>query len=760
MSREGETEKDDEEGQTWRDSRTKSTARTAMTDRGLGQRWPVIFLLALALHSQVVCAVGMFELQIRQVQNSQGLLQNGECCDLPSTGGQRCSFSDQCDTFFHACLKEYQARVAPTGVCTFGSGSTNVLGGNSFSLRHRGHAVGGAGAGGGEEEGGGGDSSSGRIVIPFKFAWPKSFSLVLKALDYDNDTTEPGQEELIEQVLLSSMLNPGEQWQTFKHHGRHLSLEYRLRFRCEGNYYGPFCNRFCRARNDFFGHFSCDAAGSKVCMEGWTGPECRQAMCRQGCHLAHGSCTVPGECKCHYGWQGPLCDQCVTFPGCVHGSCTEPWKCVCDTNWGGLLCDKDLNYCGTHQPCKNGGTCANTEPDEYQCVCQDGFRGRNCDIVEHACLSAPCLNAGTCVEDSTGFSCICADGWTGHNCASAVQRCASSPCGRGSTCLEQPEGFQCVCAPGWSGRTCQLDINECEAGLCVNARGCRNLIGGYLCECLPGWTGPNCDIANSSCQGRCLNGGHCEESLSGFQCHCLQGFSGKYCQNGPSACDSTPCLHGGQCVEEEGGAMLCHCSLGYTGPRCEVMVDLCNPNPCHQGVPCRSTEGGYLCACPEGYHGNECMSLKDPCHGQQCPGAMSDPAGGGVSVYMVLVGVLVLLATGVCVGCVVLLSRLCRQRRKQQLQRAGPDEGINNQREFVTLIRNLDRSAPLPPPRPTSPAPCCCEEIELTLPPAPVCSSIPDPALKPAHTPKTDISNREREKLNRFHYPDNQELEV
>uniref|UniRef100_A0A3B3SLC4 EGF-like domain-containing protein n=1 Tax=Paramormyrops kingsleyae TaxID=1676925 RepID=A0A3B3SLC4_9TELE len=80
--------------------------------------------------------------------------------------------------------------------------------------------------------------------------------------------------------------------------------------------------------------------------------------------------------RCHYGWQGPLCDQCVTFPGCVHGSCTEPWKCVCDTNWGGLLCDKDLNYCGTHQPCKNGGTCANTEPNEYQCLCQEGFRGQ------------------------------------------------------------------------------------------------------------------------------------------------------------------------------------------------------------------------------------------------------------------------------------------------------------------------------------------------------------------------------------------------
>ncbi|MEQ2255353.1 Protein jagged-1 [Ilyodon furcidens] len=282
----------------------------------------------------------------------------------------------------------------------------------------------------------------------------KSFSLVLEALDHDNNTTEPGQ--LIERVLLSSMLNPGEQWQTYRHHGRILSLEYWLRFRCDSNYYGPFCNKFCRPRDDFFGHFSCDPSGSKVCMEGWTGPECKEAVCRQGCHQAHGFCTVPGECKCHYGWTGPLCDQCVTFPGCVYGSCTEPWQCVCDVNWGGLLCDKDLNYCGTHQPCKNGGTCINTEPNEYQCECQEGFRGRSCDIVEHACLSSPCANGATCVEDPNNFSCICPKGWTGNTCSDAVRQCDRNPCGRGATCQEAPGGFRCLCPLGWTGRTCQL----------------------------------------------------------------------------------------------------------------------------------------------------------------------------------------------------------------------------------------------------------------------------------------------------------------
>ncbi|XP_041653857.1 protein jagged-1b isoform X2 [Cheilinus undulatus] len=673
----------------------------------------VIFLLALTIQPQAVCAGGAFELQIRHFRNTHGLLQNGECCDLPANGGQRCSARDQCDTYFKACLKEYQVRVAPTGTCTFGSSSTGILGGNSQSLHHRGH-----------EGGGGEDGTNGHIVIPFKYAWPKSFSLVLEAYDYDNDTSEPGQ--LIEQVLLSSMLNPSEQWQTYRHHGRILSLEYQLRFRCDSNYYGPFCNKFCRARNDFFGHFNCDTSGSKVCMEGWTGPECKEAMCKQGCHQVHGSCTEPGECKCHYGWQGPLCDQCVTFPGCVYGSCTEPWQCVCDINWGGLLCDKDLNYCGTHQPCKNGGTCTNTEPNEYQCECQEGFKGRNCNI--------------------------------------AVRQCDRSPCGRGATCEETPGGYRCLCPLGWTGRTCQLDTNECEMSICVHARSCRNLIGGYLCDCLPGWTGANCDIRNSSCQGLCLNGGQCEDQASASRCLCPPGFSGKYCQNRPNACDSAPCLHGGQCVETEGQTVTCNCPPGYSGTFCEMPLDPCNPNPCQLGVSCHSIEGRYICACPEGYYGNECMSLKNPCIGQHCPGAMSDTTHRGISFYIILVGVLALVTVCVCAACAFILSHFHRKRKKEQT--VPQEEGINNQREFVNLIRNVDRPAPLLPPavpssHPPVPPPVtrCYEEIELTLPPSPA-PSHPSPALKPAHATKLDISNREREKLNRFHCTDNQEVEA
>lgn len=126
-------------------------------------------LSTLPLPFQAVCAVGMFELQIRHFQNPDGVLLSGDCCDLQASGSnQRCSAGDQCDTYFQACLKEYQSRVNPTGACTFGSGSTGILGGNSQTFHHRGHAAGGGGGEGGE------DGANGHIVIPFKYAWPVS----------------------------------------------------------------------------------------------------------------------------------------------------------------------------------------------------------------------------------------------------------------------------------------------------------------------------------------------------------------------------------------------------------------------------------------------------------------------------------------------------------------------------------------------------------------------------------------------------------
>lgn len=92
------------------------------------------------------------------MHNANGELQNGHCCGggARSPTERKCT-RDECNTYFKVCLKEYQSRVTAGGACSFGSGSTPVLGGNTFSLK--------ASRGGHERN---------RIVLPFSFTWPVS----------------------------------------------------------------------------------------------------------------------------------------------------------------------------------------------------------------------------------------------------------------------------------------------------------------------------------------------------------------------------------------------------------------------------------------------------------------------------------------------------------------------------------------------------------------------------------------------------------
>lgn len=113
--------------------------------------------------------MGYFELRLSALRNVNGELLNGACCDGDgrTTRAGGCGH-DECDTYVRVCLKEYQAKVTPTGPCSYGHGATPVLGGNSFYLPPAGAAGDRARA----RARAGGDQDPGLVVIPFQFAWP------------------------------------------------------------------------------------------------------------------------------------------------------------------------------------------------------------------------------------------------------------------------------------------------------------------------------------------------------------------------------------------------------------------------------------------------------------------------------------------------------------------------------------------------------------------------------------------------------------
>uniref|UniRef100_A0A671W0Y9 Delta-like protein n=1 Tax=Sparus aurata TaxID=8175 RepID=A0A671W0Y9_SPAAU len=603
---------------------------------------PIVCLL-LTLWTEVSQSTGYFELQLISVENVNGELADGECCDgSRSSPDLRCT-RDECDTYFKICLKEYQMEVVTTGPCTFGAGSTQVLGGNMLSFK-------------GAKNNPNKVNEAGKILIPFQFAWPRTYTLIVEARDWDNGTHE--EELLIERSVHTGMINPGDPWQTVLHDGPVARLTYRIRVRCDENYYSSKCNKLCVPRDDYFGHYRCEPSGAQVCLDGWMGKDCRTAICKQGCNLLHGSCPVPGVCKCSYGWQGQFCDECMLFPGCVHGTCNNPWQCNCERNWGGLLCDKDLNYCGRHHPCLNGGTCMNTEPDEYHCSCPPGYSGKTCHIAEHACVSSPCANGGTCHEVPDGFECQCPPGWEGPTCANNLDECASGPCAQGGTCIDLEDGFECVCPPQWEGKTCQIGSFWCLFFLCVSSPWFVSIDGlGLLLH--PAFTDKNECARKNKCDSRpCQNGGQCHAVLDGFVCQCPPEFAGQLCEvSVMDDCQTTPnefetflfflnlavidsctvaiatnhsagvqhissnvCGPRGRCISQPAGNFTCVCDPGFSGIYCHENVNECRHNPCKNGGRCVDLVNDFYCECADKWKGKTCHSrescrLNDP---RQC----------------------------------------------------------------------------------------------------------------------------------------------
>ncbi|XP_046397627.1 basement membrane-specific heparan sulfate proteoglycan core protein-like isoform X3 [Ischnura elegans] len=75
-------------------------------------------------------------------------------------------------------------------------------------------------------------------------------------------------------------------------------------------------------------------------------------------------------------------------------------------------------------PCHNDALClpAAHDPNDYECHCSIGFRGRNCETSDSVCDSLrPCQNGGTCVSSSPSvYHCACSLGYAGKNCEQRI----------------------------------------------------------------------------------------------------------------------------------------------------------------------------------------------------------------------------------------------------------------------------------------------------------------------------------------------------
>ena len=93
----------------------------------------------------------------------------------------------------------------------------------------------------------------------------------------------------------------------------------------------------------------------------------------------------------------------------------------------------DIEECSS-SPCENG--VCNNQVNSYQCNCNAGWEGTNCDGTNNAlkkllavkqflylllvetdeCASNPCNTNAVCTDGVNSFSCACPEGWADANC--------------------------------------------------------------------------------------------------------------------------------------------------------------------------------------------------------------------------------------------------------------------------------------------------------------------------------------------------------
>ncbi|MGB0588689.1 MAG: lamin tail domain-containing protein [Myxococcota bacterium] len=122
------------------------------------------------------------------------------------------------------------------------------------------------------------------------------------------------------------------------------------------------------------------------------------------------------------------------------------------------------------------------------------------DIGFRANVSTPtCLNGAECVDGADSFECLCEPGYDGINCETDLDECGAGNCQNGSTCVDLVNDYACECLPGFTGDDCEIDINGCEFEPCENGATCVDIVDDYICECMPGYSGKNCQVDDNNC---------------------------------------------------------------------------------------------------------------------------------------------------------------------------------------------------------------------------------------------------------------------
>uniref|UniRef100_A0A1I7UMB8 EGF-like domain-containing protein n=1 Tax=Caenorhabditis tropicalis TaxID=1561998 RepID=A0A1I7UMB8_9PELO len=342
----------------------------------------------------------------------------------------------------------------------------------------------------------------------------------------------------------------------------------------------------------------------------------------------------------------------------------DPDNCFCvdGTSNGTEPCDTISDQCGS-KPCGNPDNFLCTSKiDSYECSCQPGWTGSNCDSeVGTACATSPCRSGATCIANDTsgGYTCKCTDKQFGTNWDAI---CKNIDCKNGGNCsmILDDSNYYCTCKDGYQGRRCELDNtvktspvfdgcykydtvtigalttkyqdNQMTSAKCNNyamQQSTSTKTMNYLTLCGAWCMVSESPIVNdtsnmdSDCKKTC--GGNSSEYCGRLSSRCIVYEAGTI-ETDPNPCENTTLcnadLGNGVCINwasDVTDGYACACGPLWTGRECDTPVpEACTPNPCVNGTCILKEQyNKYTCTCDDGFFGNNCQ-YADVCTASTC----------------------------------------------------------------------------------------------------------------------------------------------
>ncbi|XP_026828708.1 protein crumbs isoform X3 [Ooceraea biroi] len=169
-------------------------------------------------------------------------------------------------------------------------------------------------------------------------------------------------------------------------------------------------------------------------------------------------------CNCMPGYDGPICDT----PYCIRKKCQNGGrcdflyqsapKCTCALGYSGMYCETNIDDCApdseSNVPCKNDGKCYDGV-NSFTCDCEGtGYTGPDCSIDVDECMIQDIdCGHGHCKNLPGTYQCVCEPGYCGYNCG-MVNPCQEGYCRNGGTCTCADDGYLCECTLEYTGQNC------------------------------------------------------------------------------------------------------------------------------------------------------------------------------------------------------------------------------------------------------------------------------------------------------------------